>query len=115
MTSRHGSRSPIRRSAMNTARWPACSAPCRKRRSECLPNARCASSTRRSNGGGGGGAPPRRAPPPPGEAPAERRLLASLVEATGAFVHVIDLEYRWLAINRAAADEFERIFGIRPK
>ena len=30
-------------------------------------------------------------------------------------MQVADLEYRWLAINRAAADEFERIFGIRPR
>ena len=46
---------------------------------------------------------------------AERKLLADIVEGTGAFVQVADLEYRWLAINRAAADEFERIFGIRPR
>ena len=29
-------------------------------------------------------------------------------------MQVADLEYRWLAINRAAADEFERIVGVRP-
>ena len=45
---------------------------------------------------------------------AERGLLAEIVEATRAFVQVADLDYRWLAINRAAADEFERIFGVRP-
>ena len=28
---------------------------------------------------------------------------------------VADLDYRWLAVNRAAADEFERIFGGRPQ
>jgi len=49
------------------------------------------------------------------EAIAERNLLADLVEGTNAFVQVADLEYRWLAINRAAADEFERIFGKRPR
>jgi PAS domain S-box-containing protein len=49
------------------------------------------------------------------EALAQRKLLADIVEGTNAFVQVADLEYRWLAINRAAADEFERIFGIRPK
>jgi signal transduction histidine kinase len=49
------------------------------------------------------------------EAIAERNLLADLVEGTNAFVQVADLEYRWLAINRAAANEFERIFGKRPK
>ena len=49
------------------------------------------------------------------EALAQRKLLADIVEGTNAFVQVVDLDYRWLAINRAAADEFERIFGIRPK
>ena len=49
------------------------------------------------------------------ESLAERRLLAEIVEATHAFVQVADVEYRWLALNGAAADEFERIFGVRPK
>ena len=49
------------------------------------------------------------------EALAERNVLADIVEGTNAFVQVADLEYRWLAVNRAAADEFERIFGRRPK
>ncbi len=49
------------------------------------------------------------------EALAEREILADIVEGTNAFVQVVDLDYRWLAINRAAANEFERIFGIRPK
>ena len=49
------------------------------------------------------------------EALAERKILADIVEGTNAFVQVADLEYRWLAINRAAADEFERIFGVRPR
>ena len=49
------------------------------------------------------------------EALAERRLLADLVENTDAFVQVADPEFRWLAINHAAAEEFERIFGVRPK
>src|SRR5690242_7038630 len=49
------------------------------------------------------------------DALAERKLLADIVEGTNAFVQVADLEYRWLAINRAAADEFERIFGVRPR
>jgi signal transduction histidine kinase/ActR/RegA family two-component response regulator len=46
---------------------------------------------------------------------AERKLVADLVEGTDAFVQVADRDYRWLAINKAAADEFERIFGVRPK
>jgi PAS domain S-box-containing protein len=49
------------------------------------------------------------------EALAERKVLADIVEGTNAFVQVADLEYRWLAINNAAAMEFERIFGVRPK
>jgi PAS domain S-box-containing protein len=49
------------------------------------------------------------------EALAEKRILADIVEGTDAFVQVADLNYRWLAINRAARDEFERIFGVRPE
>jgi PAS domain S-box-containing protein len=49
------------------------------------------------------------------EALAERKLLADIVEGTNAFVQVVDMQYRWLAINRSAADEFERIFGKRPR
>ena len=49
------------------------------------------------------------------EALAERTILADIVENTDAFVQVCDMDYRWLAINKAAADEFERIFGVRPK
>ena len=49
------------------------------------------------------------------EALAERKILADIVEGTNAFVQVADLEYRWLAINQAAANEFERIFGPRPR
>jgi PAS domain S-box-containing protein len=49
------------------------------------------------------------------DALAGRKLLADIVENTAAFVQVVDCDYRWLAVNRAAADEFERIFGVRPK
>nr|WP_277923757.1 PAS domain-containing sensor histidine kinase [Sphingomonas sp. TREG-RG-20F-R18-01] len=42
-------------------------------------------------------------------------MLAEIVEGTDAFVQVADLEYRWLAINKAAAAEFERIYGVRPE
>ncbi len=45
---------------------------------------------------------------------AEQRVLAELVERTDIFVQVADLDFRWLAINRAAGDEFERLFGVRP-
>ena len=37
------------------------------------------------------------------EALAERKILADIVEGTNAFVQVVDLGYRWLAINNAAA------------
>ncbi|WIW45361.1 PAS domain S-box protein [Bradyrhizobium sp. 62B] len=46
---------------------------------------------------------------------AERKVLADIVEGTDAFVQVVDLEFRWLAINRAAANEFQKIFGVRPQ
>ena len=49
------------------------------------------------------------------EALAERTILAEIIERTDAFVQVADLQYRWLAINHAAASEFERIFGVRPR
>jgi len=49
------------------------------------------------------------------DALAERKVLADIVERTNAFVQVADREFRWLAINKAAADEFERIFGKRPQ
>ena len=49
------------------------------------------------------------------EALAERKVFADLVEGSDAFVQVADLDFRWLAINKAAANEFERIFGRRPR
>ena len=49
------------------------------------------------------------------EALAEKKLLADIVEGTDAFVQVADLDFRWLAINKASADEFERIYGVRPQ
>ena len=49
------------------------------------------------------------------EALAERKLLADIVEGTDAFVLVADLQYRLLAVNKAAANEFERVYGVRPR
>ncbi len=49
------------------------------------------------------------------EALAERRVLADLVEGTESLVQVMAPDYRWLAVNRTACDEFERIFGVRPR
>jgi len=44
----------------------------------------------------------------------ERKILADVVNGTNAYIHVIDHDFRWLAINNAAAREFERLFDIRP-
>jgi signal transduction histidine kinase/CheY-like chemotaxis protein len=49
------------------------------------------------------------------DALAERKLLADIVEAAAALVLVADLDYRLLAVNRAAIDEFERVYGVKPK
>ncbi|HEU4378510.1 MAG TPA: PAS domain-containing protein [Hyphomicrobiaceae bacterium] len=46
---------------------------------------------------------------------AERKVLADIVEGTNAFVQVADQGFRWIAINGAAAREFQRIFGVLPK
>jgi signal transduction histidine kinase/ActR/RegA family two-component response regulator len=46
---------------------------------------------------------------------AEQKVLGDVLESTDAFIQVSDLDYRFLAINRASADEFDRIFGVRPK
>ncbi|SFP33512.1 hypothetical protein SAMN04488241_10116 [Sphingomonas rubra] len=45
---------------------------------------------------------------------AERRVLAEIVDGADAFVHVVDCDYRWIALNKAAADEFARVFGVTP-
>ncbi|MGN2244130.1 PAS domain-containing protein [Frateuria sp. GZRR33] len=42
-------------------------------------------------------------------------ILQQVIDADRAMVQVVDLEYRFLAINKASADEFERIFGSRPR
>ncbi|MGN6424616.1 MAG: PAS domain S-box protein [Asticcacaulis sp.] len=49
------------------------------------------------------------------EALAEQRLLADILESTDAFVQVADPNFIWLAVNRAGADEFARIYGVRPR
>jgi PAS domain S-box-containing protein len=43
----------------------------------------------------------------------ERNLLATLVETTDVMVMAVDLAYNITAINKANADEFERVYGIR--
>ena len=49
------------------------------------------------------------------DALAERKLLADIVEGTDAFVLVSDLQYKLLAANRAAVEEFDKVYGVRPK
>ena len=49
------------------------------------------------------------------EGSVERKLLADIVEGTDALVLVLDLNYGILALNKANADEFERIYGVRPQ
>jgi len=49
------------------------------------------------------------------ERTAERNMLAKLVEVTDVLVMAVDLDYNILALNAANADEFEKIYGVRPK
>ncbi|PZU10025.1 ATP-binding protein [Sphingomonas sp.] len=46
---------------------------------------------------------------------AERKVLADIVDGADAHVHVLAPDYRWLAINGAAAAAFETFCGTRPK
>jgi PAS domain S-box-containing protein len=46
---------------------------------------------------------------------AERNVLATLLETTDVMVMACDRDYNILAVNKANADEFERIYGPRPK
>ena len=45
----------------------------------------------------------------------ERKILADIVESTDSLVQVVGKDLRLIAINRASADEFERLFGVRPR
>lgn len=49
------------------------------------------------------------------EALAEKKVYADIVASTDAFVQIADPDFNILAVNKASADEFERIFGVRPK
>ncbi|WP_421988749.1 ATP-binding protein [Roseococcus sp.] len=49
------------------------------------------------------------------EALAGRDLLAEIVDSTDLCIQVCDGDYNWLAINRAALHEFQRIYGVRPR
>jgi PAS domain S-box-containing protein len=48
------------------------------------------------------------------DALAERKLWVDVFETTDALIGLLDPGYRFLALNRAYADEFERIYGLRP-
>ena len=45
----------------------------------------------------------------------ERDLLANIVETIDVLIMVSDLDFNILAINQANANEFERVYGVRPK
>ena len=49
------------------------------------------------------------------ERTAERNLFATIVERTDIMVMAVALDYTILAINKANADEFARIYGVTPK
>jgi PAS domain S-box-containing protein len=49
------------------------------------------------------------------EALAERKLWADVFESSDALICALSPDYRFLALNRSYADEFERIFGVRPE
>ncbi|MCX7514389.1 PAS domain-containing protein [Frateuria hangzhouensis] len=42
-------------------------------------------------------------------------ILQQVIDASTAMIQVADRHYRLLAVNKASADEFERIFGVRPR
>jgi PAS domain S-box-containing protein len=45
----------------------------------------------------------------------ERNLLARIVETTDVMIMAIDRDYAILAVNKANADEFQRVYGVRPQ
>jgi PAS domain S-box-containing protein len=49
------------------------------------------------------------------ERTAERNMLATIIETTDVMVMACDFDYNILALNAANADEFERVYGTRPK
>ncbi|AWV16734.1 hybrid sensor histidine kinase/response regulator [Methylobacterium sp. XJLW] len=49
------------------------------------------------------------------EALAQRKLWADVFEVTDALVCALGPDFRLLALNRAYADEFEAIYGVRPR
>jgi PAS domain S-box-containing protein len=49
------------------------------------------------------------------ERTAERNMLATMVENTDIMVMAVDMKFDILGLNLANANEFERVFGVRPK
>jgi PAS domain S-box-containing protein len=49
------------------------------------------------------------------DALAEKKTLIDIIESTDALLLVADLDRRLLALNRAAADAFQQVFGVRPR
>lgn len=49
------------------------------------------------------------------DALAERKLLTDVVENTTAIILVADRDFRWLAVNKAAAAAFEAVYGVQPR
>jgi PAS domain S-box-containing protein len=45
---------------------------------------------------------------------AERKLLADILENTTAIIFAADREFRWLALNKAAAAAFKAVYGVEP-
>lgn len=48
------------------------------------------------------------------DALAERRLFAEIVAATTSPIQMVGKDYRFLAINPAGEQDYERVFGVRP-
>ncbi|HEY9217560.1 MAG TPA: PAS domain S-box protein [Phenylobacterium sp.] len=46
---------------------------------------------------------------------AERELLSTIVEITEDPVQVLDLDYRWLALNSSCVRDYDQLFGVRPR
>lgn len=46
---------------------------------------------------------------------AERKILADIVDGTAAMVHILDMDFNWLAVNPAGADEFRRAYGVHAR
>ncbi len=48
------------------------------------------------------------------DALADRKLLSDVFDASGAFIQIVDPAFHLIGINKANADEYEKVFGFRP-